>query len=474
MKRSVLIFGLVLIMAVALAVPAFAENNSTPAPVAVQEGSTSERTECSEENRAALEGETFTFYTVGDLSGPFAFISQPLRAGLVDAAEYFNETEGGICGAEIVIDARDTGGSQDVMREEWDAITAEVDNLEAMFLFGSADAELLREDAINQEIPILLSAGSELALYGETGDEPGWTFAIIPLYTDQLGTFCDFINENWGNEELGLDIEGDPVIGHLSWEGAFGRSTDTPQTRAYCESLGIGYAGAEYFLPTTSDVSTQLDVLVGEGANIIFSTSLASGPANVAAAIAGAELQGEVVQAGVNWSLDTSVIGLGGVDTQGIIGAQPFLWWDDIDNLGVQIVNNAWATNRFLPAQEAGDEAAIGNALAQRNIAYLLSWPVIDAYIEIMTRTINRVGAENLNGAAFYETLNSGFDYDAMSGILQFNFDEQERAVQTSQIGQIRFLETEQGVNPTVVSLRDFAVVPDLRVGGDDTVGGDE
>lgn len=473
MKKKALLVGIIMVLVAAMAVPAaFAENTSTSVAPTFQEGNTSERTECSEENRAALEGETFTFYTVGDLSGPFAFISQPLRAGLVDAAAHFNETEGGICGAEIVIDARDTGGSQDVMREEWDAITAEVENLEAMFLFGSADAELLREDAINQQIPILLSAGSELALYGESGDEPGWTFAIIPLYTDQLGTFCEFIAENWGNEEFGLDIEGDPVIGHLSWEGAFGRSTDTPQTRAYCESLGVGYAGAEYFLPTTSDVSTQLDVLVGEGANIIFSTSLASGPANVAAAIAGAELQDELVQAGVNWTLDTSVIGLGGADTQGIIGAQPFLWWDDIENPGVQIVANSWAVNRFLPAGD--DEEAQRAALAQRNIAYLLSWPVIDAYIEIMTRTINRVGAENLDGAAFYETLNSGFDYDAMSGILQFSFDEEVRAVQTSQIGQIRFLQTEQGVNPTVVSLRDFQPVPDLRVGGADTVDSEE
>lgn len=469
MKRNVFIFGIVMLMVVAMAAPAaFAETTTTPAEVVLQEGSTSERTQCSEENIAALEGEQFVFHAVGDLSGAYAFITQPLRAGLEDAAAYFNETEGGICGAEIVIETRDTGGSQDVMREEWDAITAEVENLEAMFLFGSDDAELVREDAINQQIPIMLSAGSELALYGESGDEPGWTFAIIPLYTDQLGSFCDFISENWGNEEFGLNIEGDPVIGHLSWEGAFGRSTDTPQTRAYCESLGIGYAGAEYFLPTTSDVSTQLDILVNEGANIIFSTSLASGPANVAAAIAGAELQGEVLQAGVNWSLDTSVIGLGGADTEGIIGAQPFLWWDAIDNPGVQIVNNAWAQNRFFPAGD--DEEAQRAALAQRNIAYLLSWPVIDAYIEIMTRSINRVGAENMNGVAFYETLNSGFEFDAMSGILRFNFNEQERAVRTSQIGQIRFLQTDAGVNPTVVALRDFQVVPDLRVGGEDTI----
>lgn len=459
MKKSILILMVMVAMVLVFAVPAAADQ-TTPASVEyIQQ--TSERTECNED----LSGEQFVFNVVGDLSGPYAFISQPLRSGLVDAAAYFNEQEGGICGAEIVIEARDTGGSQDVMREAWDEITASADP-EMMFLFGSADAELVRQDAIDQQIPILLSAGSELALYGENGDEPAWTFAIIPLYTDQLGSFCEYISENWGDAELGLDYEGEPVIGHLSWEGAFGRSTDTEETRRYCESLGVGYAGAEYFLPTTSDVSTQVDTLVENGANIIFSTSLASGPANIASAIAGLELQDTVLQAGVNWVLDTSVIGLGGPDTQGIQGVLPYLWWDDLDNPGVQVVNNSWAVNRFLPAGD--DPEAQGNALAQRNIAYLLSFPVIDAYIEMMTQTINRVGSENLDGAAVYETLVGGFQYDAMSGILSFDFDETNRAVQTSQIGEIRFVQTDAGVNPTIVSVRGFETTPDLKVGGAD------
>ncbi len=460
MKKKFLIFVMVMVLASVLVVPVAAGNSTPAAPNSIAQ--TSERTQCSEENIAAFSGQQFVFNVVGDLSGPFAFISQPLRAGLEDAAAYFNEQEGGICGAEIVIAPRDTGGSQDVMREAWDEITGASDTPDIMFLFGSADAELVREDAINQQIPILLSAGSSLALYGENGDAPAYTFAIIPLYTDQLGAFCDFISENWDS----LGVEGDPVIGHLSWEGAFGRSTDTPETRAYCESKGVGYAGAQYFLPTTSDVSTQVDALVEEGANIIFSTSLASGPANIASAIAGLELQGQVLQAGVNWVLDTSVIGLGGADTQGITGVLPYLWWDSLDNPGVQIVNNSWAVNRFLPA---GDDAdAQRGALAQRNIAYLLSFPVIDAYIELMTQTINRVGAENLTGQAVYETLNGGFQYDAMSGILRFDFNETERATAVTQIGQIQFLQTEQGVLPTVASLSDFFSTPDLKVGGAD------
>src|SRR5690606_32688557 len=191
------------------------------------------------------------------------------------------------------------------------------------------------------EIVLFNAAGSELGLYGEAG-EPGNQYSIIPLYTDQLGAFCDYVVENWDS----FGIEGDPVIGHLSWEGAFGRSSDTEGTRAYCEAAGVGYAGAEYFLPGTPDISTQLQGLVDAGANIIYTSSLASGPAQVAGTVAALGLTDSVVLGGANWALDSSVIGLGGEATEGIIGNLPYLWWDELEEPGVQTVVGYWAANR--------------------------------------------------------------------------------------------------------------------------------
>lgn len=415
---------------------------------------TAQMSECEED----LDGKTITFYHFGDLSGAFSFISLPLVAGLNDAVAYFNEN-GGICGAEIVIDFRDTGGDTDKTQQYWDEFTA-IDGDQhpsAIFLYGSADGELLRDQAAELEIPILLAAGSELALYGETSDAPGWIYSIIPLYTDQLGLFCEYISENWAD----FGIDGDPVIGHLSWIGAFGASSDTPNTQAYCESLGVGYAGAEAFLPTTSSVAEQLQVLVDAGANIIYTTSLATGPVLVAKAIAGAELQGQVLLAGTNWALDTSVIGLGGADVNGIVGTLPYLWWDDVEHPGVGLVLNSWLTNRLAPAGD--DPEAQQSALATRNIAYLLSFAVIDMYVETMTQTVNRVGYDNLNGAAVYETLDGGFEYSALDGLLDFYYDAETRTPTTGRMGQITFVQTDSGVIPTIAPLSEFGTVPDLR-----------
>lgn len=436
MKKKAIVLLAILALAAMLVPAVNADNPSQDDPFAG-------RTECEED----LTGETIRFFHFGDLSGVYAFISQPLVAGFTDAAAYFN-ANGGLCGAEIVQEYRDTGGAQEQSQAFWDEFSA-LEDAYSIFIYASADAELLREQAAEKEIPLLVAAGSELGLYGET-NEPGYVFATIPLYADQLAAFCDYVGENWAS----MGIEGDPVIGHLSWEGAFGRSSDTETARAHCEAAGVGYAGAEYFLPGTPDISTQLQTLVDAGANIIYTTSLASGPAQVAGTVAQGGLTGQVVVAGPNWVLDTSVIGLGGEATAGIVGNLPYLWWDELAEPGVQMVASYWAENRLADNPE--------EAVRVRNIAYIVSWASLDLWVEAMIRTINEVGYENLTGADVYATLDN-FQYDALGGILRMDWTGGNRSVPTTRIGSIQFVESDAGVTPSIQPLSDWIPAPDMR-----------
>lgn len=439
---------LVLLLIVVLAVAVVPVTMANPRP-AGPEPAYPWLSECEED----LTGKTVTFYHFGDISGSYSFISLPLVAGLEDAAALMN-ANGGLCGAEITIENRDTGGAQEQAQAFYDEFSAKEDAY-SFFLYASADGELLREQAAEDQIVLWNAAGSEKALYGETGDQPSWQFSIIPLYTDQLGAFCDYIAENWAS----FGIEGDPVIGHLSWEGAFGRSADTPATQAYCEAAGVGYAGAEYFLPGTPDISTQLQTLLDAGANVIYTNSLASGPAQVAGTIATMGLGGKVLLGGVNWALDTSVMALGGEATNGLIGNLPYLWWDELDQPAVQQVAAYWAENRLAVDQES--------ALRLRNIAYITSFGTMDLWAEGMIRAINEVGFDNMSGEALYNALQD-LQYDAFGGILKADFTDGKRAGSSTRIGQIQFVEGESGVTPTVVALTDWFTPPDLRVSGAD------
>ena len=443
MKKQVFAVFIITAMLLSLVPVSFAGQEPATDPVrfAIE-------TECAED----LTGETITFLHFGDLSGAYAFITQPLLAGFSDAIEYMNNEQGGLCGATIAQEFRDTGGAQEQTQAFWDEFS-ERDDAHVIFLYASADGELLREQAAEKGIVLINAAASELALYGEDG-EAGWQFSIIPLYTNQLGAFCDYVAESWDM----MGMEGEPTIGHLSWEGAFGRSSDTETTRAYCESKGIGYAGAEYFAPGTPDISAQLQTLVENGANIIYTTSLASGPAQVAGTIDTLGLTGSVMKAGVNWALDTSVVGLGGASTIGITGNVPYYWWDETDHPGVQVVEQYWTANRLATADDPID------AFRVRNIAYLSTFPTLDMWGEVMVQTINRVGYENLSGADVYETMQN-LVYDPFFGMIQIDFTNGERAIKNTRIGAIQIIETEAGANPGVLATTDFVEAPDLRAG---------
>jgi len=442
------IFGLLLVLALVGTLAPIAVADNAPA---LPEKAYPWLTDCAVD----LTGETLTFYSIGDLSGSYAFITQPLLLGLTDAAEAMN-ANGGVCGAEVVLESHDTGGNQEQTQAFWDEVTAN-DDAYLVYLYASADGELLRTQAAEKEIVLWNAAGSELALYGEDG-EPGWQYTSIPLYTDQLGGFCDYVAANWDS----MGMEGDPVIGHLSWEGAFGRSSNTPGTQAYCESVGVGYAGAEHFLPGTPDISTQLQTLVDAGANIIYTTSLASGPAQVAGTIAAMGMQDQLMMGGVNWALDTSVILLGGENVLGMTGSFPYLWWDDISNPGVQAVTGIWAEKRLATAADPVD------AIKIRGVAYITAFGLLDMWAETYIRTANEAGGmDGMSGAAIQAVMQD-FSYEAYNGLFSVDYNDGIRSGRSSRFGRIS-PPAEGGQLLTVIPVQEWTVLPDLRsIGGAD------
>lgn len=427
-------------------------------------------TECEQD----LTGETITIYHFGDISGSYAFITQPLLAGMADALAFYN-ANGGICGATIATDNRDTGGDPAQTQAHYDYYSSLDPKPDVMVLYASGDAELLRTQVAEDEVPVIISAGSVEGLYGEDGATPGWIYATNPLYADQLGSFCDFVAAD--PMEMYAD---EPVIGYISWPGAFGQAAFTPETIAYCGEKGVTILETpEIFLPTDTDISGQVLNLTDAGANILYTNTLASGPFLVAKTVVDLGLEEDVRLAGVNWALDTSVgllsrtaLGSDGLPAvNGIVGSLPFRWWSERDHPGIQfITQQADANARELPV---------------RNIAYILGFSLVDFYTELYIQTVNRVGSlEAVDGAAIKETLDS-INY-APLGLYDVNWDSGNlRATTGNRIAMMGFanadmsglatsgddalkIPRDDGTNiyvPVVVPLTEFAPAPDLRPG---------
>ncbi|GAB4529266.1 MAG: hypothetical protein OHK0046_49050 [Anaerolineae bacterium] len=454
MRKALLIFVLLLLVALPLSA-----QDEEGLPEFIQ------HTEC----EVDLTGETITVNHFGDISGPYAFITQPLLVGLQDAADYYNE-RGGICGATIAQDNRDTGGDLQQTQAHYDFYSGE--GVDLIVLYSSADAELLRTQVAEDEIPVIISAGSVEGLYGETGQEPGWIFATNPLYVNQFGAFCDYVA---GNPETYPE----PVIGYISWGITFGQAAYTPEAIAYCESVGVEIIDTpEYFSPIATDITTNVQNLVDAGANILYTNTLANGPTLVAKTVVDLGLEEDVAISGVNWVMDTSVGLIGRVDigsdglpaVNGYIGSLPFAWFNEVDNPGIALINEqADANERSLP---------------QRNISYILGWSLVDYYTELYIQTVNRVGSlADVTGADLKETMES-MVYTPLE-LYTIDFQNGVRALNNNRIAQLRFMNAdgtgvaESGDDamkipqddgttifvPVLVPLTEFAPAPDLRPG---------
>lgn len=433
-----------------------------------------QHTECTQD----LTGQTIPIYHFGDLSGSYAFITQPLLAGLADAIKYYNE-RGGVCGAmfksEVGTEYRDTAGKREEAQAAYDYFSTLEDKPDLMLLYASGDSELLRSQVAEDEIPVFISAGSVEGLYGEDAASPGWIYATNPLYADQLGSYCQFVGAS-------PDMFPDPVIGYISWPGAFGEAAYTPETISYCASVGVTVVDTpEYFLPTATDITTNVQNLVDAGANILYTNSLASGPAIVAKTIIDLGLEGEVKLAGVNWALDTSVgllgqrtLGSTGLPSvNGLVASLPFAWWTERTNPGIALINEQADANAREPQN--------------RNIAYLLGWGVVDTYTELYIQTVNRVGSlDAVNGAEIKTTVDS-MVYSPL-GLYTIDYKGgATRDLATNRLAMMAFLNAEgtgpatsaadamivtAGENkffvPIAIPLTDYAPAPDLRPGGAD------
>lgn len=420
-----------------------------------------------------LTGETITLYHFGDLSGAYAFITQPIVSALEDAVTYWNGN-GGVCGAELAQVFEDTGGDLEATQSAYDRFTSEYgSDLDILILYASGDGELLREQLAEDEIVALISAGSVEGLYGEDGQTPGWLFASNPLYINQFGSFCEYVAAN-------PDTFPDPVIGHVTWPGAFGEAAATPASAEYCSGLGVEVLpDTQIFLPTDTDILTQVQNVVDGGANIIYTNTLASGPALVASTIADLGLEDDVKLAGVNWVMDTSVgilgqrslksNGMPAVD--GMYGSMPFLWWTEASEPAVQFVTSQWAANE--------------RSLAERNIAYMLTWGSADILVETYIRAANEAGGlDGVTGAQIRDIMET-MEYDVLGGLLNFSYPDGFRDATANRIALLAFANSDmsgpamspdealflddgnggQLFVPIVIPLTDFQETPNLRGG---------
>lgn len=389
-----------------------------------------------------LSGETITLYHFGDLSGPYAAITAPLIHGAEDAVAAINAA-GGIYGAQLEIKFADTGGKVDEAVASYDRFTSEDPNILAMITYGSGEVEALASRFAKDKIVNLTAGLSAKGFYIDSG----YTFGLGPIYTDQFGGTMKFLQDNWATYKP--EGAGDEVkIAYISWPTAFGQGALSDESRAYLDTLGIEIVTEEIIdLSPAADTTTAILNAQAAGANVIWTNTLAFGVSNILNDLHELGLRDQFVVTSDNWGMDLATYAFLADPAFGVglITPFPYLWWNDVDNPGIQYAQKLFEENE----RTAGEH----------NVGYLLLVAGVDLLKEAITLAIDTVGYENLTGEAVANALIEMSPYDALYGVLRVDYSGGRRAPHMAQFRMI------QGGPDAFNVLQDWTELPDLRPG---------
>ncbi len=367
------------------------------------------------------------------MTGPYASITTPLVSGFSDGVKYIN-SKGGIRGAEVLVEWSDTANKLDLAISAYNRFREKKPLL--MQLYGSTETEGLRDRFAEDKVPVMTAGVSAKGSY-----PPSYVFAVVPIYSDQFGLFLDWLKANWDKVKpaKGQALDS-PKVAVVTWDSAFGRGALTDETKAYAEKLGIKIITQEFFAVGAPDVTTQILAAKKAGANVIYTNTLAHGPAQILKDAVSLGVRDEFLIGGVNWTMDTSMLGLAKEASEGFYGVLPNQWWDDTTHPGVKLITEQFTANQRKPAE--------------RSVGYLLAFAFTDAMKQYIEKTIDRVGFEGLTGQAVYETMIGG-EIKPSDGVTTFDFNKDRRATTKARIAQVK--------GGKFVYLTDWMTTPDLK-----------
>jgi branched-chain amino acid transport system substrate-binding protein len=343
---------------------------------------------------------TITIYHFGDISGPYASITGPLVNGAADMAAAINDA-GGIFGATVELKFADTGGSVEEAVAAYDRFTGEDDNILLFLMYGSPEEEALYERVAEDQIPVIAA---------------------------------------------GLSSGDDVNLAYLSWPTAYGQGALTDESRAYADSLGVSIVHEEtYDVSPAADTTTAILNAQVAGANVIYTNTLAFGPAALLNDLNALGIRGEFLVGGNNWAMDVGLYAYLADPSYGagFYAPFPFAWWTDADNPAIQTALELFVANERGPGEQ--------------NIGRLLIQGFIDVAQHALENAILEVGFENLTGQDVYNALTQISGYEAMGGLTTVDFTNGRRAPSLLQ------MRLDQGGPTAFVVVQDWTAAPDLR-----------
>ncbi|MBU2550533.1 MAG: ABC transporter substrate-binding protein [Proteobacteria bacterium] len=240
------------------------------------------------------EDKVLNYVEIGPLTGPGAGAVLPVAWGYTD---YFKELngKGGIDGVKInhiPVDSR-----YDVARGV--SIYQRYRKMPHVILFFTHKSGLTKATLplMERDHHITLASGA-----GFAQAHIGRAFLLTATYQDVFGAALDWMAEDWKKKGK----SGPPVVGYLSWEGAYGKQALNGGTE-YAAQKGIKLLPPEFYPTGSLKHDTWLSRLAEQGANYIYVGGVDPSQTNVIRDANALGLTEKIQMVSAEWGLISTV-----------------------------------------------------------------------------------------------------------------------------------------------------------------------
>ena len=244
----------------------------------------------------------------------------------------------------------------------------------------------------------------------------GWAFSMQAQYEGMTGATGDWIKANWKPDSKYEWIRKHyenrkPRMAVVGWDNAFGRGFDQKESRAYIESKGVEFVGAEYIPMSPSDTSPQVLRLVNNlKADFIFFGMYPSSHAIILKDAARLGIRDKFQDVGCFYDNIGHLSKYAGDLAEGSMQITSF-----------QCIPDQWPEPMQQLFKETGFDAGLGMTFASIITYY-------DTYCEVLRRAAKKVGAENVNGEVCYDVLTNFDNFKPMCSIGGMSFTKTKLA----------------------------------------------
>ncbi len=362
--------------------------------------------------KPAAKEKYFTMYFWADMSRIFGFVNVPRLLGIQDTIYWINKYKGGVQGRQMRVEWADHTNDLAVgatIYERWRTR----ENFMFMGVCGSQENEAFHDRYAEDEVVVSSCGASETGIY-----PAGYAFATIPMYSDQLANFVDYITSAWDWKGKGRA----PRLAFMTYDSAFGRACLQPIALEYAKKKRVDIVDTQYIPTIPVDAATPLTRAKKAGADYVYGQLLWQ--TLIGLAKANHKLGFGLKFGTNNFGVDEPLPMLGGEAAEGILGTTPYKLWSETNDPYIQLATKI-----------ANEQKRRRKDLLN---AYFLGVANVLTVYDLLNQLVPKVGWDGINGRALRRQLETwGQDYD-LHGLVKFDYTPEYRSPMTARLAQIK------------------------------------